>query len=99
MIKILFLSLGVVRVGVDRFRNAGISTKSSSRSFRSSEAASSLEVGDRVDVRQARQRQAVEVAAAARHPWTSEAQSFRLARRTVKLSGIALSSETDGKII
>jgi hypothetical protein len=47
---------------------------------------------------QARQREAVEVAAAARHPRTPEAQAVRVARRPVQLSGVALSSETHGKL-
>ena len=54
-------------------------------------------MGDRVHARQTRQRQAVKVAATTRHSRTSQAQTFCLARGSVQLSGIALSSKTDGK--
>jgi hypothetical protein len=91
------LSPGVVRVRPDRLRHAGTTKEAFAGSVRPAEAESSLEVGDRVYARQTRQRQAVQVAAAARHSRTSQAQTFRLARGSVELSGIALSSKTHGK--
>jgi len=91
------LSPGVVRVRPDRLRHAGTAKEALAGRVRPSEAESSLEVGDRVHARQTHQRQAVQVAATTRHSRTSQAQTVCLARGSVELSGVALSSKTDGK--
>ncbi len=92
-----FWLLGVVRVRPDRLRHAGTATEALAGRVRPAEAESSLEVGDRVHARQTHQRQAVQVAATTRHSRTSQAQTVCLARGSVELSGITLSSKTDGK--
>ena len=55
-----------------------------------------MEVGGRGDAGQAVQRDVVQVAAAARCPGSPQSPTLRLSRRPVELSGITLSSETDG---
>ena len=88
--------LGVVRIGADGRRHARGDPLGPGGRLRPVEAADLVEVGDGADGRQASERDAVQVAAAAGHPRPSQAEAVRVPRGPVQLPGVPLSSETHG---
>ena len=88
---------GVVRLRADGLGHARQHPLGTSRRLRKAQATSPVEVGDGDNGRQAGQRYAVQMAPAARHSRASEAEALRVPRRSVQLSGVAVSSEADGE--